>query len=98
MVEESERVFSKLIRSIEKQSSEVKEKLRVQEKVVVSQAEEVLEVIQKEIDELRRTEAELERLSHTEDIYFLQVRGKFNWYQLSNLASILSESTTFSTV
>ncbi|XP_028283277.1 tripartite motif-containing protein 16-like [Parambassis ranga] len=73
VVEESERVFSRLIRSIEKQSSEVKELLRVQERAAVSQAEEVLERIQREAAELRRTNAELEKLSRTEDhIQFLQ--------------------------
>lgn len=73
-VEESERIFSKLIRSIEKQSSEVKELIRVQERAAVSQAEEVLEKLQREMAELRRTEEELERLSHTEDhAHFLQV-------------------------
>ncbi|XP_047445364.1 E3 ubiquitin/ISG15 ligase TRIM25-like [Mugil cephalus] len=72
-VEESERIFSKLSRSIEKQSCEVKELIRVQERAAVSQAEEALEKIQREIGELRRTEAELEKLSHTEDhIHFLQ--------------------------
>lgn len=74
-MEESERIFSKLIRFIEKQSSEVKETIRVQERAAVSQAEEVLEKIQREIAELRNTNAELERLSHTEDhIQFLQVK------------------------
>uniref|UniRef100_A0A3P8U846 FinTRIM family, member 87 n=1 Tax=Amphiprion percula TaxID=161767 RepID=A0A3P8U846_AMPPE len=72
-VEESERIFSKLIRSIEKQSSEVKEVIKVQQRAAVSQAEEVLEKVQREIVELRRTEAELEKLSHTEDhVHFLQ--------------------------
>ncbi|XP_061588505.1 E3 ubiquitin/ISG15 ligase TRIM25-like [Cololabis saira] len=72
-VEESERIFSRLIRFIEKQSNEVKELIRVQERAVVSQAEEVLEKIQREIAEIRRSSAELERLSHTEDhIHFLQ--------------------------
>lgn len=73
-VEESERIFSKLIRSIEKQSCEVKEVIRVQERAAVSQAEELLEKIQREIVELRRTDAELEKLCRTEDHgYFLQV-------------------------
>ncbi|XP_051257173.1 E3 ubiquitin/ISG15 ligase TRIM25 isoform X1 [Dicentrarchus labrax] len=72
-VEESERIFSRLIRSIEKQSCEVKEVIRVQERAAVSQAEELLEKIQREIGELRRTHAELEKLSRTEDhIHFLQ--------------------------
>ncbi|XP_005476541.1 E3 ubiquitin/ISG15 ligase TRIM25 [Oreochromis niloticus] len=72
-LEESERIFSKLIRSIEKQNSEVKELIRVQGKAAVNQAEEELEKIQKEMAELKRTGAELEKLSHTEDhIHFLQ--------------------------
>ena len=73
-VEEGERIFSKLIRSIEKQSGELKELLRVQERAAVSQAEELLERNQREMVELRRADAELERLSRTEDhVHFLQV-------------------------
>uniref|UniRef100_A0A3B3WXT7 Uncharacterized protein n=2 Tax=Poecilia mexicana TaxID=48701 RepID=A0A3B3WXT7_9TELE len=73
VVEESERIFSKLIRSIEKQSGEVKEMIKSQERLVVGQAEEMLEKIQREMAEHRRTEAELERLSRSEDhIHFLQ--------------------------
>lgn len=76
-MEESERIFSRLIRSIEKQSCEVKELIRVQERAAVSQAEELLEKIQREMVELRRADAELEKLSQTEDhIHFLQVRNK----------------------
>ncbi|XP_068459007.1 E3 ubiquitin/ISG15 ligase TRIM25-like [Clinocottus analis] len=72
-VEESERVFSKLIRSIEKQSNEVKEVMRVQERAAVSQAEELLEKIQREMVELRRADAELEKISRTEDhVHFFQ--------------------------
>ncbi|XP_026168737.1 E3 ubiquitin/ISG15 ligase TRIM25-like [Mastacembelus armatus] len=72
-VEESERIFSKLIRSIEKQSCEVKELMRVQERAAVSQAEVLLKKIQREIAELRRTDAELEKLCCNEDhIHFLQ--------------------------
>ncbi|XP_068557691.1 E3 ubiquitin/ISG15 ligase TRIM25-like [Cebidichthys violaceus] len=72
-VEESERVFSKLIRSIEKQSSEVREVMRVQERAAVGRAEELLEKIQREIVELRRTDAELEKISRTEDhVHFFQ--------------------------
>lgn len=66
-VEESQRIFSKLIRAIEKQSNEVKEVMRVQERAAVGQAEELLEKIQREMVELRRADAELERISRTED-------------------------------
>lgn len=76
-VEESERVFSRLIRSIEKQRSEVKELLRFQERAAVTQAEELLEKIQREVVEVRRADAELEKLSGTQDhIHFLQVRAR----------------------
>ncbi|CAJ1072787.1 E3 ubiquitin/ISG15 ligase TRIM25-like [Xyrichtys novacula] len=73
VVEESERIFTKLIRSIEKQSSEVKEQIRGQQRAAVSQAEELLEKIQREMMELRRSDAELERLCRSDDhLHFLQ--------------------------
>ncbi|KAM9323446.1 E3 ubiquitin/ISG15 ligase TRIM25-like [Pholidichthys leucotaenia] len=72
-LEESERIFSKMIHSIEKQSSEVKELIKVQERAAVSQAEEVLEKIQRDTEVVRRSGAELEKLSHSEDhVHFLQ--------------------------
>ncbi|XP_071375491.1 finTRIM family, member 67 [Centroberyx affinis] len=71
--EESDQVFTELIRSIELKRFEVRELIRAQEKTAVSQAEELLDKIQKEIAELKRSDAELEKLSHTEDhIHFLQ--------------------------
>ncbi|KAJ8245093.1 hypothetical protein GJAV_G00275470 [Gymnothorax javanicus] len=55
------------------QCSEVKELIRDQEKAEVSRAEGLLERLEQEIAELRRRDAELEQLSHTEDhIHFLQ--------------------------
>ncbi|KAJ8376956.1 hypothetical protein SKAU_G00075360 [Synaphobranchus kaupii] len=72
-VEDSERIFTELIRSIERRRSEVKELIKDQEKAEVSQAEGLLERLEQEIAELRRRDAELEQLSHTEDhIHFLQ--------------------------
>ncbi|XP_061094538.1 tripartite motif-containing protein 16-like [Conger conger] len=72
-VEDSERIFSEMIRSIERRCSEVKELIRDQEKAEVSRAEGLLERLEQEIAELRRRDAELEQLSHTEDhIHFLQ--------------------------
>lgn len=82
-MEESERVFAKLIRAIEKQSSDVTEVMRVQERAAVSQAEELLETIQKQLVELRRTDAELEKVSRTEDhIQFFQVCNKMFFFFL----------------
>uniref|UniRef100_W5K1Y4 Tripartite motif-containing protein 16-like n=1 Tax=Astyanax mexicanus TaxID=7994 RepID=W5K1Y4_ASTMX len=72
-VEDSERIFTELIRSIEKKRSEVTELIRDQEKAELSGAEELLEKLQQEMADLKRRHTELEQLSHTEDhIHFLQ--------------------------
>ncbi|XP_049335256.1 tripartite motif-containing protein 16-like isoform X27 [Astyanax mexicanus] len=72
-VEDSERIFTELIRSIEKKRSEVTELIRDQEKTELSAAEELLEQLEQEITDLKRRNTELEQLSHTEDhIHFLQ--------------------------
>ncbi|XP_062398359.1 tripartite motif-containing protein 16-like [Sardina pilchardus] len=72
-VEDSERVFTEMIRSIERRRSEVTELIRGQEKAEVSRAEGLLKRLEQEIAELKRRDAELEQLSHTEDhIHFLK--------------------------
>ncbi|XP_042564279.1 tripartite motif-containing protein 16-like [Clupea harengus] len=72
-VEDSERIFTEMIRSIERRRSEVKKLIRAQEKAEVSQAERLLKRLEQEIAELKRRDAELEQLSHTEDhIHFLK--------------------------
>ncbi|KAI4895354.1 hypothetical protein NFI96_029419, partial [Prochilodus magdalenae] len=72
-VEDSEKIFTELIQSIERRRSEVKELIRDQEKTELSQAEELLKKLEKEIADLRRRDAGLQELSHTEDhIHFLQ--------------------------
>uniref|UniRef100_A0A673J6R4 E3 ubiquitin/ISG15 ligase TRIM25-like n=1 Tax=Sinocyclocheilus rhinocerous TaxID=307959 RepID=A0A673J6R4_9TELE len=72
-VEDSERIFTELIRSIEKRRSEVNQLIRDQERAAVSRAEIKLERLEKEVNELRRKEAELKQLSETQDhVHFLQ--------------------------
>uniref|UniRef100_A0A9J7YJT2 Tripartite motif-containing protein 16-like n=1 Tax=Cyprinus carpio carpio TaxID=630221 RepID=A0A9J7YJT2_CYPCA len=72
-VKDSERIFTELIRSIERSRSELIRLIRDQEKTAVSRAEERLERLEQEINDLRRRDAELEQLSHTQDhIQFLQ--------------------------
>ena len=72
--EESDAVFTELIRSIELKRFEVRELIKAQEKTAVSQAEQLLDKIQREIAELKMNEAELDKLSNAEDhIHFLQV-------------------------
>uniref|UniRef100_A0AAY4CDB0 E3 ubiquitin/ISG15 ligase TRIM25-like n=1 Tax=Denticeps clupeoides TaxID=299321 RepID=A0AAY4CDB0_9TELE len=72
-VEDSEKIFTQMIRSIEKMRSEVCKMIRDQQKAELSLAEGHLELLEQEIVDLRRRDAELEQLSHTEDhIHFLQ--------------------------
>ncbi|XP_062399469.1 tripartite motif-containing protein 16-like [Sardina pilchardus] len=72
-VEDSERIFTDMIRSIERRRSEVTELIRAQEKAEVSWAEGLLKRLEQEIAELKRRDAELEQLSHTEDhVHFLK--------------------------
>ncbi|XP_051747717.1 tripartite motif-containing protein 16-like [Ctenopharyngodon idella] len=72
-VEDSERIFTELIHSIERSRSEATQRIRDQEKTAVSRAEGRLERLEQEINDLRRRDAELEQLSHTQDhIHFLQ--------------------------
>ncbi|XP_052465288.1 E3 ubiquitin-protein ligase TRIM16-like [Carassius gibelio] len=78
-VEDSERIFTELIRSIERSRSELIRLIRDQEKTAVSRAEERLERLEQEINDLRRRDAELEQLSHTQDhIQFLQSFQSFS--------------------
>ncbi|XP_071395412.1 E3 ubiquitin/ISG15 ligase TRIM25-like [Centroberyx affinis] len=71
-VEDSEKIFTELVRFIEKRSSDAKERIRSRQKEEASRAEELQEKLKREIAELRRKDAELEQLSHTEDhIHFL---------------------------
>ncbi|XP_052409191.1 tripartite motif-containing protein 16-like protein [Carassius gibelio] len=70
-VEDSERIYTELICSIERSRSEVRQKIRDQEKAVVSQAEELIKRLEQEIDELRRRDAELDQVSRNSN-HFLQ--------------------------
>ncbi|XP_048011245.1 tripartite motif-containing protein 16-like protein isoform X1 [Megalobrama amblycephala] len=73
VVEDSERIFTELILSIERSRSEATQRIRDQEKTAVSRAEGRLERLEQEINDLRRRDDELEQLSHTQDhIHFLQ--------------------------
>ncbi|XP_059180142.1 tripartite motif-containing protein 16-like [Centropristis striata] len=66
-VEDSEKMFTELIRLMQKRSSEVKQQVRSQQETEVSRVKEVEEKLQQEIRELKRKDAELKKLSNTED-------------------------------
>ncbi|XP_062277128.1 tripartite motif-containing protein 16-like protein [Scomber scombrus] len=66
-VEDSEKIFTQLIRLLQKRSSDVKRQIRSQQQTEVSGVKELQEKLQQEITELKRKDAELKQLSHTED-------------------------------
>ncbi|XP_044029956.1 E3 ubiquitin/ISG15 ligase TRIM25-like [Siniperca chuatsi] len=84
-VKNSEKLFAQLVRLIKNRSSDVKQQIRSRQKTEVSRATDRQEKLQQEITKLRKKEAELERLSHTED----HTRFLHNYPFLS----CLSEST-----
>ncbi|XP_062270986.1 tripartite motif-containing protein 16-like, partial [Scomber scombrus] len=66
-VEDSENIFTQLIRLLQKRSSDVEQKIRSQQETEVSRVKELQEKLQQDITELKRKDAELKQLSHTED-------------------------------
>uniref|UniRef100_A0A087XK37 Uncharacterized protein n=1 Tax=Poecilia formosa TaxID=48698 RepID=A0A087XK37_POEFO len=66
-VEDSEKIFTQLIHFLQKRSSDVKQQIRSQQETEVSRVKDVQEKLEQEITELKRKDAELEQLSHTED-------------------------------
>ncbi|XP_053193062.1 tripartite motif-containing protein 16-like isoform X1 [Scomber japonicus] len=66
-VEDNEKIFTELIRLLQKRSSDVKQQIRSQQETGISRVKELQEKLQQEITELKRKDAELKQLSHTED-------------------------------
>ncbi|XP_056277338.1 tripartite motif-containing protein 16-like isoform X2 [Pseudoliparis swirei] len=67
-VEDSEKIFTELIRLMVNRSSDVKQQVRSRQRTEVSRVQELQEKLEQEITELKRNEAELKLLSHTEDL------------------------------
>ncbi|XP_053294702.1 tripartite motif-containing protein 16-like [Pleuronectes platessa] len=66
-VEDSEEIFTEMIRLLEKRSSDVKQQIRSQQQTEVSRVRELQERLEQEITELKRKDQELKQLSDTED-------------------------------
>uniref|UniRef100_A0A8C2JKG9 Tripartite motif-containing protein 16-like n=1 Tax=Cyprinus carpio TaxID=7962 RepID=A0A8C2JKG9_CYPCA len=78
-VKDNEKIFNELIHSFKRSRSKVTHMIRDQEKAEVSRAEGLLELLEQKIDDLRKREAELEQLPHTDDhIHFLQSFKSFS--------------------
>ncbi|TSN30206.1 Tripartite motif-containing protein 16 [Bagarius yarrelli] len=72
-LEDSGRIFSELCVSIEKRRSLLTERFRDQEKAQLAQTAVVQEQLEQEIADLKKKQADLEKLSQTEEyIHFLQ--------------------------
>ncbi|XP_075304713.1 tripartite motif-containing protein 16-like [Odontesthes bonariensis] len=65
--EHSQKIFSQLIRLLQKRSSDVKQQIRSQQEAEGRRVKELQKKLEQEITELKRKDAELQQLSHTED-------------------------------
>lgn len=76
---ENERIFTELLRSMERKYNEVKEQIKAHEKSTVTQGEGLLARLDEEVTLMRKKHTDLDKLSHTDDhIHFLQ-----SWHSLS---------------
>ncbi|XP_071342467.1 tripartite motif-containing protein 16-like protein isoform X2 [Trachinotus anak] len=70
-VKDSSRIFSQLQEFLERRRVEMKELIRAQEKAEVTRAENQLQRLEQQISELRRRDAELGKLSHSQDQHLI---------------------------
>ncbi|KAM6909235.1 tripartite motif-containing protein 16-like [Xenentodon cancila] len=89
-VEDSEKIFSEMIRLLQKTSSDVKQQVRSQQETEVSRVKDLQEELEQEITDLKKKDDELEKLSETED----HTQFLLNYLSLSPL----SESTHSSSI
>uniref|UniRef100_A0A8B9GNZ0 Tripartite motif-containing protein 16-like n=1 Tax=Astyanax mexicanus TaxID=7994 RepID=A0A8B9GNZ0_ASTMX len=79
VMEENERIFTELMRALERRYVDVKEMIRAQETALMTQADRHLDRMEEEITLLRMKHNDLEKLSGSDDhIHFLQ-----SWQSLS---------------
>ncbi|KAG7218978.1 hypothetical protein INR49_019376 [Caranx melampygus] len=80
VLEDSEALFADMALRLEKTKAEVRARLEAKERAVVGRAERDIEMLEKDLEELRRRDEEISQLLQTEDnAHFLQVRGKDTW-------------------
>lgn len=92
--EDSEMIFARLLRSIEKKHLEVKEMIRGEERKALGQTKKLLERLNQQITEHRREEAVLEKLSNTNDhVYFLQVNDSESHIQRKKYKTTRQQKT-----
>ncbi|XP_049338867.1 E3 ubiquitin-protein ligase TRIM39 isoform X1 [Astyanax mexicanus] len=90
-ISDSVKVFTALMRSIERSQAELLEVMEEKQKAAERQAEEFIKDLEQEITDLKRRDTELEQLSHTEDhLHLLQIHPSLcrpphttNWTDIS---------------
>uniref|UniRef100_W5KQ32 Tripartite motif-containing protein 47-like n=1 Tax=Astyanax mexicanus TaxID=7994 RepID=W5KQ32_ASTMX len=83
-VDDTERMFRKLIHSIKKKCFEATAAIRAQEKAEITRAEKHLKKTEQEIADLKRRDHELQQLSAIEDDFrYLQIYQSFHFLGLS---------------
>ncbi|XP_035981556.1 E3 ubiquitin/ISG15 ligase TRIM25 isoform X1 [Fundulus heteroclitus] len=66
-VQDVQQMFHQLLQLLDRSSSDMQQQIRSQQEEEVSRLKELQQKVQQEISELTRRDAELEKLSHTED-------------------------------
>ncbi|KAM6909217.1 LOW QUALITY PROTEIN: tripartite motif-containing protein 16-like [Xenentodon cancila] len=89
-VKDSEKIFIEMIRLLQKRRSDVEQQVRSQQETEVSRVKDLQEELEQEITDLKKKDAELEKLSETED----HTQFLLNYLSLSPL----SESTHSSSI
>ncbi|KAM6908911.1 LOW QUALITY PROTEIN: tripartite motif-containing protein 16-like [Xenentodon cancila] len=89
-VKDSEKIFTEMIRLIQKRRSDVEQQVRSQQETEVRRAKDLQEELEQEITDLKKKDDELEKLSETED----HTQFLLNYPSLSPL----SESTHSSSI
>ncbi|XP_063319883.1 tripartite motif-containing protein 16-like [Pelmatolapia mariae] len=83
-VRDTEKTLQQLFLLIKKNISDIQQQIRSQQRTEVNRTKELLEKLQEELSELKRKDAELEQLSHTEDhTQFLHMFPLFSNFTVS---------------
>ncbi|XP_028305285.1 E3 ubiquitin/ISG15 ligase TRIM25-like [Gouania willdenowi] len=89
-VEHSEQIFSELIFLLHIRSSELEKEVRSKQQTEVSAVRALQEKLEQEISELKKRDAELQQLSHTEDhIQFVLSYSSLSAFSVSTHSSII---------
>ncbi|XP_028318152.1 tripartite motif-containing protein 16-like [Gouania willdenowi] len=89
-VEHSEQMFTELIHLLQKRRSELKKEVRSKQQTEVSAVRALQEKLEQEISELKKRDAELQQLSHTEDhIQFVLSYSSLSALSVSTHSSII---------